>query len=101
MIDDALARSGRAPCVSLQVEGDPMRRGLPFLLVAIVVLTTATSAQAIVYGHPDGTRHPFVGMVFQNGADAGCSGTLISPTVFVTAGHCTHNLIVHGTGAPD
>lgn len=78
-----------------------MRRGLPFLLVLIVVLATATGAQAIVYGQPDGARHPFVGLVFQVGSDAGCSGTLISPTVFVTAGHCTDNFIINGTGAPD
>jgi len=65
-----------------------MRRGLPFLLVAIVVLATASSAQAIVNGQPDGNGHPYVGMVFQTGSEAACSGTLVSPTVFVTAGHC-------------
>ena len=78
-----------------------MRRGLSFLLVAIVVLGTASSAQAIVNGQPDGNGHPYVGMVFQTGSEAACSGTLVSPTVFVTAGHCMDNFIVNGTGAAE
>ena len=78
-----------------------MRRGLPLLLVVIVVIGTATSAQAIVNGQPDGNGHPYVGMVFQTGSEAACSGTLVSPTVFVTAGHCMDNFIVNGSGAAD
>jgi secreted trypsin-like serine protease len=44
-------------------------------------------------GEPDGENHPYVGlMVAQTAAGAPlwrCSGTLISPTLFLTAGHCT------------
>ena len=69
--------------------------------MVIVVIGTATSAQAIVNGQPDGNGHPYVGMVFQTGSEAACSGTLVSPTVFVTAGHCMDNFIVNGTGAAD
>lgn len=60
--------------------------------LALVVLA-ASPASAVTDGAPDGENHPYVGlMVAQD--DAGtplwrCSGTLISPTVFLTAGHCT------------
>ena len=51
------------------------------------------SAGAITNGEPDGTRHPAVGALVGYYAPAGgtiayCSGTLISPTVFLTAAHC-------------
>jgi hypothetical protein len=49
--------------------------------------------QFITYGSPDGEAHPHVGlMVAKNAAGAPmwrCSGTLLSPTLFLTAGHCT------------
>ena len=54
---------------------------------------TAPSASAITDGVPDGDGHPYVGiMVAKDDAGAPmwrCSGTLIAPTVFLTAGHCT------------
>jgi V8-like Glu-specific endopeptidase len=67
------------------------------LLLVAGVLATALggSALAITYGSPDGTRHPYVGgMVAEDWLRAGqkdllCSGTLISPTVYLTAAHCT------------
>lgn len=47
----------------------------------------------ITYGELDGNRHPYVGlMVAKNAAGQPlwrCSGTLISPTHYLTAGHCT------------
>jgi secreted trypsin-like serine protease len=61
-------------------------------LVALGVL--ATSAFAVVNGSPDNGRHPYVGMAvwFPTGNPADgfelCSGSLVSPTVFVTAAHC-------------
>jgi hypothetical protein len=58
------------------------------ILAAIVVLP----AGAITNGDPDGEGHPYVGlMVATNAAGAplwDCSGTLMSPTVFMVAGHC-------------
>ena len=63
------------------------------LVVALIVLMLAVlPVSAITYGEPDGGRHPFVGMLvaeFDGQKDWICSGTLISPTVFLTAGHCT------------
>jgi hypothetical protein len=64
----------------------------PLPAVVVLLLVTASLAQAITFGQPDGDRHPNVGsMVFlENGVRyQWCSGTLISPTVFLTAAHCT------------
>jgi V8-like Glu-specific endopeptidase len=46
---------------------------------------------AITYGQLDGEAHPWVKLLLMeiDGAPAyRCSGTLLSPTVFLTAGHC-------------
>jgi hypothetical protein len=60
---------------------------------ALLMLTVASPAQAITDGVPDGDGHPEVGLMIAQDADGNplwrCSGTLISPTVYVTAGHCT------------
>lgn len=64
------------------------------VLVALVLaLVFAIPASAITWGTPDGNAHPHVGlMVFDvNGAPAWrCSGTLLSETVMLTAGHYTY-----------
>jgi secreted trypsin-like serine protease len=65
-----------------------MRKLLLGLLVAAVV---AGAAQAITWGQADGNRHPMVGALvgtFDGQTYPYCSGTLISPTVFLTAAHC-------------
>ncbi|MCA1565596.1 MAG: S1 family peptidase [Acidobacteria bacterium] len=67
-----------------------MRRTTVILTVAAVLLLAAT-ALAITYGQPDGNRHPQVGALvgtFNGQSYPYCSGTLISPTVFLTAAHC-------------
>lgn len=55
------------------------------------------TAFAGVYGQPDGNRHPNVGALlapqaYSDGTWASCSGTLISPSVFLTAAHCDWGL---------
>ncbi len=60
-------------------------------LLAPLVLLPGT-AQAIQFGTPDGDGHPYVGLVvlYDDGIPQWrCTGALISPTVFLTAGHCT------------
>ena len=61
--------------------------------VVMLVLSTVSVALAVTYGEPDEDGHPYVGLVFLYDEDDEymwrCSGTLIDPNVFVTAGHCT------------
>lgn len=74
-----------------------MFAGKPSKMVGIVVaiillLATVIPAAAITDGVLDGEDHPYVGLlVFDvDGSPAWrCSGTLLSPTVMLTAGHCT------------
>jgi hypothetical protein len=67
---------------------------LPMLLgVLFVGLLTGSPATAIINGMPDGNSNPAVGgLVSPTKLGVGtwvyCSGTLISPTVFLTAAHC-------------
>ena len=66
-----------------------MRKASGLILAAMAVVPL----MAITYGVADGTTHPNVGALlalWTSGARAQiCSGTLISPTVFLTAAHCT------------
>jgi hypothetical protein len=60
---------------------------------AVAALVLTSSASAITNGVPDGTGHPEVGALlaqqaFSDGTWEECTGTLISPTVFLTAEHC-------------
>jgi hypothetical protein len=63
------------------------------LLGLILLLVVAIPVAAVTNGEPDAGRHPFVGLMVADDADGNplwrCSGTLISDTVFLTAGHCT------------
>jgi len=73
-------------------------------LVACVVSLTAGPALGITYGELDGNRHPAVGAMIRlrpsdNTLRLTCSGSLISPTVFLTASHCTS--FVESTGQTD
>lgn len=69
-----------------------------FLVLTLVSTMWATPAQAITWGQEDkDNNYPNVGTIVAELADSGelvlvCSGTLISTTVFLTAGHCTSML---------
>ena len=58
----------------------------------VAVMVPGSPARGITFGANDEGRHPNVGSVVGDLPDVGpvqwCSGTLIAPTVFVTASHC-------------
>ena len=62
------------------------------LFALLLFALGATQASAITNGEPDGDRHPYVGLAVFDVAGAPshrCSASLLSPTVVLTAGHCT------------
>ena len=78
-------------------------RSLGVLAICLASLVPAGSAGAITFGHPDGNGHPNVGVMLADWQDDGvlrpfCSGSLIAPTVFLTASHCTEGLRELGIG---
>jgi len=70
-------------------------RVVAILFVFVLLLVSVMPAAAITDGVPDGDGHPYVGLMValdEEGAPLWrCSGTLLSPTVFLTAGHCTEH----------
>lgn len=81
------------------------RRFAALAATALAGLALAGGAQGIVFGQLDENRHPNVGaLIFEDeNGDRGilCSGTLISPTVFLTASHCTAFLVSIGVEPDD
>jgi hypothetical protein len=77
-------------------------------LALVAALTFAAPAAALKFGQPDGGEHPYVGELLfyvpdavspafnDPGAWFSCSGTLVAPTVVVTAGHCTFAVGLNG-----
>src|SRR5215212_3705512 len=71
-------------------------RVLAGLVMAVVAVVAAVlAAAAITGGEPDGNRHPNVGLIlfYQPDGRFRCSATLISPTVLITAAHCTEGTL--------
>lgn len=67
--------------------------------VLVILLLVVSPVGAITDGEPDGEGHPYVGLMVAQDADGNplwrCSGTLLSPTLFLTAGHCTEAPAAH------
>jgi hypothetical protein len=72
-------------------------RSMFFLFAAVIAaLFAVVPAGAITDGQLDGNAHPNVGVMVVNlgsGPTRLCSGELIAPTQFLTAGHCTAFLV--------
>jgi Trypsin len=71
-----------------------LRRNLALLASLFVVLAIgALPAGAVTGNYSDDTIHPYVALIaFYDDNDVfthRCSGSLLTPTVFLTAGHCT------------
>ena len=65
-----------------------MLKPVPSIVAALAVaLVTVSTAAAVTGGGVDGDAHPYVGALVVNGS-VECSGVLVAPTVFLTAGHC-------------
>lgn len=69
-----------------------LRRSLGIVALTLgLTAGTALTAAAITGGTPDGLGHPNVGMIVFYDQDGRfrCSATLVTPTVVLTAAHCT------------
>ena len=102
-----VARVGRANAP----KGESIVRKLVALSAALVgalAIGLAPAGAIVNGGVPDGNAHPMVGELFfyvpdavdprftDPGAWFTCTGTLISPTVVLTAGHCTDSVGLNG-----
>jgi len=70
------------------------------LCASFLLAAAASPAYAITAGGElDGNNHPYVGLMVASDAAGNpmwrCSGTLMSPTIFLTAGHCTEAPAAH------
>jgi hypothetical protein len=78
-----------------------MRQRLALVIAAIAAIAIAAPASAVTNGLPDEGEHPYVGQLIfyvpddpdprftDPGSWYNCSGTLVTPTIVITAGHCT------------
>jgi len=70
-------------------------RALTAATATAIAIAFAAPALAITGGDADGSDHPSVGFLLFSGGDGlySCTGTLIAPTLVVTAAHCTDGVV--------
>ena len=85
-----------------------MKNRLGFIVCLIAALLIAAPATAITDGEPDEGEHPYVGQLIfyvpdahdsrfdDPGAWYNCTGTLLTPTIVLTAGHCAFGIGADG-----
>jgi Trypsin len=70
-----------------------LRKAFALVAMLAAAVFVVPASQAITDGVPDLDGHPYVGLMVAQDANGTplwrCSGTLLSATVFLTAGHCT------------
>lgn len=77
-----------------------LKKSIIAAISVITILILAVSpVSAVTDGELDGNAHPYVGLMVAQDANGRplwrCSGTLLSPTLFLTAGHCTESPAAH------
>ena len=85
-----------------------MRKRLALGVAVVASFLVAAPTMAITNGQPDNGEHPYVGQLIfyvpddqdPRFSDPGtwwnCSGTLVTPTIVITAGHCTYGVGLEG-----
>lgn len=85
-----------------------MRKRLALVFAAVASIVVAAPAMAITNGQPDNGEHPYVGQLIfyvpddpdprftDGGSWYNCSGSLVTPTIVITAGHCTFAIGIDG-----
>ncbi|GIJ30709.1 hypothetical protein Vqi01_58710 [Micromonospora qiuiae] len=65
------------------------------VMTTVALLASAMPAAAVTGGEPDGDRNPNVGLImfYDSVGRYRCSATLVSPTVLLTAAHCTQGTL--------